>query len=116
MKVITMSRFHQPGRKAADVSDFYYRDYPIETNHVRNLNASMIESGEILARFVALDETGDLLVTYTIFATEEAFERFNTHPTVQAARRYWADRDWVEENQVIRCKDLVNVGEWGTQQ
>ena len=112
MKVIQITRMNHPGRMAQTVHEFYYRGYPVQDNGLRDVAAEMIDSGEIVSRTLALNTEGDQLTAITIFASEDAYQKWENHPTLAEAREMWKGRPWTGGNEIIYCQDYVDVEFW----
>ena len=106
----------QEGRNATSVDDFFYRDYDMSTlphpqgTGVRGLATSFIHQGKMVARYVCLLEGGDVLQTVNIFTSEETYNEFSNHSVARAAKDIWKDRDWEVTKEIVRCMDMVDVG------
>jgi hypothetical protein len=112
MEVLEITKIHHPGRDGKNIHDFYYRDYETDNNGLRSFVAQMISSGEIINRYVALEEDGDHLTIITIFANHDAYDKWESSPILAEVRDMWEGREWEGEKDIMILKDLVEVRTW----
>lgn len=112
MTVMQITRIRHPGRGARNINDFYYRGYETDDNGLRDVAAEMIESGEIVNRYLALDQDGERLTIVTIFKDRPAYLKWENHPVLKEARKMWEGREWYGGNEDTFCKEFVDVRQW----